>query len=146
MSKVSFAETGVTPEYSLDKDYRRGKLYFSLMEFDLSLASFNEFLSREEGMKKEETLVTAKIYNHIALCYFYLFDYHNAYQYMKKSIKIKEKFLASDDRSLVISKLNLEDIFREIEKEEKRPSLRKRILAPFKYLLMLKYRIFSTKN
>ena len=146
MSQVSFAEIEVTSEYSLDKDYRRGKLYFSLMEFDLSLTSFKEFLSREENTKKGETMVISNIYNHIALCYFYLFDYHNAYHYMKKSIAIKEKFLAPDDQSLVISKLNLEDICREIEKEEKRASLRKRIVAPFKYLLMWRYRIFSTKN
>ncbi len=146
MDQVSFSETVDSLEHSLDKDYHRGELYFSLMEFDLSLASFKEFLSREEKKQKDETMVIANIYNHIALCYFYLFDYQNAIHYMLKAISIKEKFLSENDKSLIISKLNLEDIYKALEKEERGEALRKYLLSPFKYLMILKYKIFSVKN
>jgi len=112
VSKLSFNQKVSSSAVSLeDRDYNKGKLYYSLMEFDLARCAFEASVANQKDISSiTDQLLMADRYNYLALCSYHLFDYDTAHTYMLKAIAIKEEHLELDDKGLQIAKENLADI------------------------------------
>jgi len=101
--------------------YLEGKKYFDLMEFDLALSSFERALELLESANNPDEMRRAELYNRIALCHYYRFDATRAYDYMQRSLEIKERLLDPQSETLKIAQENLVEIKREMHKGQKYP-------------------------
>jgi len=117
--------------------YSKGKHYFALMEFGLALEAFNEALTIAQADPSMEEIELAKLYNDIALCYYHLFDASQAYDYLKRSIAIKERLLDPTASTLEVARANLKDI--ESEMKPKPPKTPKRSWQSFGRMIWLRY-------